>query len=552
MENTVGLVTSDQNEGKKSKLDHCVGKHTSALMKIFCPEHGIVGDEDSPVNEETRRLLRFRLFAVSALLSLVVFLFSIRSIFVESFLTPGQIIALPILIICVFILFRKKDLTLHNLRRMEFVIFATTTLHLAVYHLLAIPHDGANSALGPISIYRAAMSFFAVIIVYGFFIPNKWKKTAVAASLMAITPFLTAISAWFLFPDSQEGLSKAFTLEHISYTGMVIFAATLAAAIGSHIVDMMRSRTHKIQETGMYQLGEKIGSGGMGEVWKAEHRLLARPAAIKVIRPEILGSKNGSEMEKLSSRFKREAQITAALRSPHTIELYDFGVTQTGSFYYVMEYLRGLDLDDLVTKHGPLPPERVIHLLGQAADSLGEAHKTGLIHRDIKPSNLFLTRLGLQSDFLKVLDFGLVKKEAGLVDEESKLTNEGVTTGTPAFMAPELALGKGEIDTRSDIYALGCVAYWLLTGFLVFEGETPMEIVVEHVKTPPVPPSDRTEVDIPQKLDELIMACLDKDPDKRPQSMIEFKSSLDHCNCTQPWSEDKAESWWNTHLPNVA
>jgi serine/threonine-protein kinase len=257
-------------------------------------------------------------------------------------------------------------------------------------------------------------------------------------------------------------------------------------------------------------------------------------------------------MENLKARFKREAQITASLRSPHTIELYDFGVTQTGSFYYVMEYLKGLDLDHLVSRFGPLPPGRVIHLMKQAADSLAEAHKKGLIHRDIKPSNLFITRLGLEPDFLKVLDFGLVKRDSTMLDDESKLTNEGITTGTPAYMAPELALGKSEVDSRSDIYALGCVGYWLLTGLLVFEGTTPMEMVVEHVKTPPVPPSERTEVEIPPQLDDLIMACLNKDPDSRPQSMFEVVKLLEECKCPQPWTRDRADSWWSTHLPNVA
>jgi serine/threonine-protein kinase len=398
------------------------------------------------------------------------------------------------------------------------------------------------------------MGFFAYIIVYGFFIPNTWRRTAVGVVGMALAPILMTSAAWFVHPSLRDDLREILTLEHVSYTGLTLFIGVVASVAGTHVIDMMRTRTAKMREMGMYQLKERIATGGMGEVWKAEHRLLARPAAIKVIRSEILkADSNGTgEIEKLEARFKREARITASLRSPHTIELYDFGVTTSGTFYYVMEYLYGLDLDKLVSRFGPQPPERVVYLLNQAADSLGEAHESGLVHRDIKPSNLFVSRMGLQSDFLKILDFGLVRRQTAFVDLETKLTKEGVTTGTPAFMAPELALGKGDVDNRSDIYALGCVGYWLLTGALVFNGSTPMEIVVEHVKSPPVPPSKRTEVQIPSGLDDLILACLEKDPGNRPENMNAFLKGLEKCSCSRSWTEERARDWWNKHLPKPA
>ena len=534
----------------KTPFECDVSGPTSALMNIFCPDQGF-GDPERQLSEETRRLLRFRLFAVGSLLMIAVLLFSTRSYLVDSFLGPSYLVSIPILAICIAVLFRRKDLSLRTLRGFEVLLFGIMTVNLILHHLLFIIREETGPDLAVISVYRAAISFFAIIIVFGFFIPNNWKQAVVTSSGIALAPILGVVASWQIFPEIKNKLEQALTVEHVSYTAMIIFIAMLSSVIGSHVIDMMRTRTRKIRETGMYQLKEKIGFGGMGEVWKAEHRLLARPAAIKVIRPEILGSTSPEDMEKIRERFKREAQITASLRSPHTIELYDFGITQNGSFYYVMEYLRGLDLDQLVTKYGPLPPERVIHLLRQAADSLGEAHQSGLIHRDIKPSNLFITRMGLQSDFLKVLDFGLVKRERRSLNQESNLTNEGITTGTPAFMAPELGLGKKEIDIRSDIYALGCVGYWLLTGLLVFEGSTPMEILVEHVKSPPVPPSRRTEIEIPPQLDELILACLQKDPDKRPQNMAEFLRYLNECNC-RPWTPEKADGWWKTHLPNVA
>jgi serine/threonine-protein kinase len=300
---------------------------------------------------------------------------------------------------------------------------------------------------------------------------------------------------------------------------------------------------------GMYRLKDRIGMGGMGEVWKAEHALLARPAAIKLIRPEALTSNNGNDLKSIIPRFKKEAQITANLRSPHTIELYDFGVTDNGVFYYVMEFLDGLDLETLVERFGPQPAERVVHLMYQSAESLSEAHHNGLVHRDIKPSNLYISRMGIRADFLKVLDFGLVKSLDAEASGETKLTAEGTTTGTPAFMAPEMALGKGGVDGRSDIYALGCVAYWLLTGELVFQGETPMEIVVNHVKTEPTPPSQRTELPIPEYLEKTIMSCLAKDPEQRPQSMDQLSLMLDECAVAMKWTQAKAAEWWDSHFP---
>jgi serine/threonine-protein kinase len=277
--------------------------------------------------------------------------------------------------------------------------------------------------------------------------------------------------------------------------------------------------------------------------------MLARPAAIKMIKPEYLTSSNGESLKVVVSRFKKEARLTAGLRSPHTINLYDFGVTEGGVFFYVMEYLLGTDLQALVERHGPQPPERSVLLLKQAAESLSEAHRKGLIHRDVKPSNLFLTRIGNEQDFVKVLDFGLVKQQRTMADAETLMTQQGVTTGTPAFMAPEMALGKEEIDHRIDIYALGCVGYWLLTGQLVFEGSTPIEIVTEHIKTPPEPPSTRTELEIPKCLDDLIMSCLEKHPESRPANLDHFSCRLEECEFSTPWTGKRASEWWNRHLP---
>jgi serine/threonine-protein kinase len=287
----------------------------------------------------------------------------------------------------------------------------------------------------------------------------------------------------------------------------------------------------------------------MGEVWKAKHRLLVRPAAIKLIRKEALGSEEQA-VRTAVRRFEREAQATAALRSPHTIELYDFGVTEEGTFYYVMELLDGLDLKRLIERYGPVPAARALHILHQACHSLHDAHQAGMVHRDIKPANIFTCRQGQDFDFVKVLDFGLVAASAEADFARTQLTRDGVVSGTPAFMAPEQAVGDRAVDPRVDIYSLGCVGYWLLTGALVFEGPSPMAVLLKHAKDTPSPPSARSEVPIPPEVDRLILDCLEKDPDRRPRSVRELAARIARCQAAiGEWTSDRAEEWWRMHAP---
>jgi serine/threonine-protein kinase len=283
----------------------------------------------------------------------------------------------------------------------------------------------------------------------------------------------------------------------------------------------------------------------MGEVWLAKHRLLARPAAVKLIRHD---AQLGAAHEQLVRRFQREAQVTAGLRSPHTVQLYDFGVNDSGSFYYVMELLEGLDLHHIVTRFGPLPAERVIMLLRQACRSLAEAHEHGLVHRDIKPANLFVTRLGPEYDYLKVVDFGIVKNQPG--QDATMLSAQGILQGTPAFMAPELVFGESRIDGRVDLYSLACSAYWALTGQPLFPASTPAEMLLHHVRTPPVPPSQVSELPIPGEFEAILMMCLEKDPAKRSSSALELDSLLARVPC-ELWTQDRARAWWETHAPDV-
>ena len=290
---------------------------------------------------------------------------------------------------------------------------------------------------------------------------------------------------------------------------------------------------------GHYRLIERLGVGGMGEVWRARHQLLARPCAVKLIRPDLLGAQG---REKATERFRLEAQAIAQLSSPNTVRLYDFGVSETGSFYFVMELLDGMDLASLVGLFGPLPPERVVWILRQACRSLGEAHETGLLHRDIKPHNLFLCRLGLDFDVVKVLDFGLVKS---LKVDNAHLTADGALTGTPAYMPPERIIG-GVVDERSDLYALGCAAYWMLTGLTVFTGE-PTAMLIDHVKTIPGPPSKVADIEIPERLEKIVLACLEKAPEDRPQSALDLWRQLGELTFETPWTVERAESWWREH-----
>jgi serine/threonine-protein kinase len=379
-----------------------------------------------------------------------------------------------------------------------------------------------------------------VILLYPSIAPNTPTKILIASLLAAsMDPAGIAIA-------KLRGLDVSLSaMNHIQWF-LPNYLAAILAVIPSKIIVSLSREVRSARELGSYRLEDVIGRGGMGEVHRATHRLLARPAAIKLIRPEILQS-SGDVQSVVIERFKREARAAAELRSPHTIELYDFGVANDGTFYYVMELLDGLDLETLVEKYGPIPAERAVHLLRQTCLSLGEAHMHGLVHRDIKPGNIHTTRMGLSLDFVKVLDFGLVKALDSR--QEIKLTAPDVATGTPAFMAPEVALGD-EADARADIYSLGCVGYWLLTGQLVYESDSAVKMMYRHIEGDPVPPSSRTELPIPQELDALIMACLGKKPDDRPDDAREVIRMLDAVSLPQSWTEANASQWWERNYPH--
>lgn len=382
------------------------------------------------------------------------------------------------------------------------------------------------------------------IVIFGFTIPAK-ARVAFPISLITATmaPLVYVIGQRMGWIESLDATSWVVRFTPVYVT------AIITAILSTKFYALGRS-LETAKQIGSYKLTDLLGAGGMGEVWRAEHRMLSRCSAIKLIRPEVISvSTTGSASPQTAlARFEREAQATAALRSPHSVEIYDFGVTQDGRFYYVMELLDGMDLDSLMKRFGPVPAARAIYFLLQICDSLSEAHDLGLIHRDIKPKNIFVCRLGRNFDFVKVLDFGLVKHLGNGL--EQSLTQEGTTTGTPAYLAPEAARGSKEIDARSDIYSLGCVAYWMLTGQTVFEGATAVATILKHVTEAPVPPSQRTENEVPADLEAVVLRCLEKDPERRPQNVDQLSLLLAQCRDAHSWRRNEARAWWQTHLPS--
>jgi serine/threonine-protein kinase len=390
------------------------------------------------------------------------------------------------------------------------------------------------------------------IVIYPLVVTLPPKRTLFASVAGALTlPGMLYASALSHGAGGSAAAGIALANPVAFQTFVPVLICVGIAVYSSHRVFRMASDVSEARRMGAYRLTERIGAGGMGEVWRAEHQLLARPAAIKLVRPAALDGRNSAAARTLVARFEREANATAALSSPHTVQIYDFGVAD-GSFYYVMELLEGMDLKTLVETSGPVPAARAARFLRQACHSLADAHALGMIHRDIKPANLFTCRRGLELDFVKVLDFGLVKETESDDEDRTQLTMQGIASGTPAFMAPEMAAGEEDLDGRADVYALGCVAYWLLTGELVFRAPSPVAMLVQHAREAPVPPSARSELPIPASLDALILSCLEKSREARPASAAALGTRLGEIEReTGEWTQDHAARWWNAHLPHL-
>lgn len=380
-----------------------------------------------------------------------------------------------------------------------------------VLALITVSHVVSHAVIVPGSARRAFwVSTLACIpmVIAGYFI-----AAAMPAAALAKLPFLPWFCALYL------GLWGVVTIAIARLTARVIYG----------LAQKLKDAT----QLGQYTIEEKIGEGGMGIVYRAKHALLRRPTAIKLLPKTRAG-------EHSLQRFEREVQLTSQLSHPNTIAIYDYGHTPDGVFYYAMEYLDGLTLDELIASDGPQSPERVIHILRQLSGALHEAHGLGLIHRDVKPANIMLCARGGQQDQVKVLDFGLVK---GFENDQAKLSGESTLLGTPLYLAPEAITAPDTVDRRADIYALGAVGYELLAGTSVFAGASVVEICIKHLQEQPLPLSQR-QIAVPAALEQLLLACLSKDPAKRPQTAREVEHALSAISDVPAWSEARAEAWW--------
>jgi serine/threonine-protein kinase len=499
------------------------------------------GATSADFSSEVRCLLATRLRAATLLLLGGAVLFLFRYPFVElpeltSYLIP-HVAMVAILAGLAVLLFQHRGLSLRQLRIVELAVFGVPAAffvwlqYLRVYHCpMELRMPQAHAFPG-----ETIVPWLLLVQVYGFFIPNTCRRAAAFIAVMSAAPLLTAgLAAWHC-PYVYEVLADGRLLTMTFW--MLIGAAV--STYGSYRFGRLRREAFEAKRFGVYTLRERLGSGGMGDVYVAEHQLLKRRCAIKLIKAEKAGDPN------TIARFESEVQSAARLTHPNTIEIYDYGITQDGTFYYVMEYLPGLNLQEIVERFGPLPPERVVHLLKQVCSALGEAHSAGLIHRDIKPGNIFAAERGGLYDFAKLLDFGLVKTLKP--DAEAiHLTQQGSVVGSPLFAAPEAAV-DGEPTSRSDIYSIGATAYFLLTGRPVFPGENALKVLFAHTQERPQPLSEIL-ADVPRDLEAVVMRCLAKKPEDRFATVGELEAALDACRLPRTWTQTTAKGWWS-HTP---
>ena len=421
---------------------------------------------------------------------------------------------------------RHCSLSLGYLRFCELTIFG-----LPVAFMLAMQYD-IGLTFGREGLFMLeAGPWLMLIFLYALFIPNTLRRAVVVISAIAAVPILGMLVLRLISPD----LGDAVTLERWTWQALMLACSAAASVFGVDTIGALRREAFEARQLGQYRLRTRIGAGGMGEVYLAEHQMLKRPCVIKLIRPDKAGD------PKVLARFQREVQATARLTHWNTVEIFDYGNTADGTFYYVMEFLPGMSLNDLIERHGPLPPERVVYLLRQACDALREAHQEGLVHRDIKPGNIFAAEQGGVYDVVKLLDFGLVKPLTG--DLSIELTAEGTITGSPLYMSPEQATAEHDADMRSDISSLGAVGYFLLTGRPPFVGERPIKVILAHAHQPVEPPSHHRP-DVPADLERVILRCLAKLPEQRYQSAAELEAALADCESADGWSRQRAAQWW--------
>jgi serine/threonine-protein kinase len=510
--------------------------HVGERAKVCCPKRAKVAGSGPHLTKETQDLLRLRLRAAAFILLLGFGIFLVRHIVGalsgETLYWPllvFHVLVVLVLAVCAAPLCRHCTVSLLKLRISEVVIFGLpAAFFLMLEHKITLQDAYRGYATAPMSLW------LLLIFTYGMFIPNTWQRAAVVIGAMAIAPLMALGGMILAYAEVAEVMTSIAIVQHV----LVLLVAAVASIFGTYLINSLRREVYEARQLGQYRLIKLLGEGGMGEVYLAEHRMLKRPCAIKLIHPDRAGD------PQVLARFEREVQMTARLSHWNTVEIFDYGRTDDGTFYYVMEYLPGMSLDEMLERHGPLPAERVIHLLRQACQALREAHAIGLIHRDIKPGNVFAAQRGGLYDVVKLLDFGLVKPVAE--NASARLTQDGGISGTPLFMSPEQARGLGDLDARSDIYSLGAVAYALLTGRPPFDGKTPMEVMIAHVRDDVTWPS-KHQGDIPADLEQVILRCLAKNPDDRFQYVESLEQALSDCAGANQWTQVHAAHWWHAH-----
>lgn len=408
----------------------------------------------------------------------------------------------------------------HSSLMLAFADGACLLLVAAAAGAMLIVQKRTDSGAGP------AFGVAFAIVARAAIVPSSGKRTLLAGVTAAVIVTLGYGYSGFNDVHPAPDFVLIWTL-----------AFAFASAAVSRSIYGLQKQVQLAKQLGQYVLEDKLGEGGMGVVYRARHAMLRRDTAVKLLLPERAGSEN-------LARFEREVRQTARLTHPNTVTIFDYGRTPDGTFFYAMELLDGANLDDIVAVAGPLAPERVVHVLSLVAGALAEAHGIGLIHRDIKPANIVLCRQGGVADVPKVVDFGLVKQLEGAADLTQ--TKADSILGTPMYLSPEAITSADQVDARSDLYALGAVGYYLLTGEHVFEGATVVEICVKHIEATPVPPSERVSSNIPAELERVILDCLAKDPGARPQSALELQERLRNAG-TAEWTPRDAREWWRDH-----
>lgn len=432
----------------------------------------------------------------------------------------------------------RKPMSAGVIRGVELLVFGLPAVYCLTVQCLWVLEQSQLLLLIPAALrprlHLSGGVWLVLMYTYALFIPNAWPRAAVVIGAIALAPVLLLGGLIVGHADVAQVAGWPLVVQMALITG----TASVGAVVGVHTINNLRREAFELRQLGQYKLKRLLGTGGMGEVYLAEHQMLKRPCAIKLIRP------GESTNPRVLARFQREVRATARLSHWNTVEIFDYGRTSDGTFYYVMEHLPGMSLAEMVERFGPLPPERVVYFLRQACDALHEAHAMGLIHRDIKPGNVFAAQRGGVYDVAKLLDFGLVKPLVETDDEAGlELTVEGAITGSPLYMSPEQAAGETEPDVRSDIYSLGATGYFLLTGRPPFTSEKPIKLLIAHIRDAVTPPSE-IRPGVPADVESVVLRCLAKNPEERFQNAQSLERALSECECAGLWTRDLARQWW--------